>query len=52
MTAIDSLGLKMKKKKRASKNHKHRLLKQKSNHSYATAGEIANLKSVMSPAED
>lgn len=53
MTAIDSMALKMKKKKRASKNHKHfRLLKQKSRHSYATAGEISKLKEVHSQEED
>ena len=53
MTAIDSMTLKMKKKKRPSKqHHKHRLMKQKSNHSYATAGDIANLKTILSPVED
>ena len=53
MTAIDSLALRMKKKKRQSKgHHKHRLMKQKSHHSYATVGDIANLKTILSPVED
>jgi hypothetical protein len=53
MTAIDSLALRMKKKKRPSKgHHKHRLMKQKSHHSHATSGDIANLKTILSPVED
>jgi hypothetical protein len=52
MTAMDSMAFRMKKKKRPSKHHKHRLFKQKSHHSSETMGEIGNLKNIMSSAED
>lgn len=42
----------MKKKKKNKHHHHPRLIKQKSNHSYATAGDIANLKTILSPVED
>lgn len=52
MTAMNSMAFRMKKKKRPSKHHKHRLFKQKSHHSYETMGEIGNLKNIMSSAEE